>query len=254
MIFVGFYTPFLLYYSHLEVHFVKNLNFIEVFNIIFLIAIVISDICYLFINTSEYITKTIASSIFVLGGLINLIYVLKNKKSYSSSPNFKWWMMLGLVSACLGDILLIDYFILGVIFFALGHVLFFISFCMIEKFKLKDIFYGGSLFIVCALIILLYKGFDFEGMKFLILIYALIISLMVGKSVSNFTSLKSTKNLIVAIGTILFFLSDFFLLFRLFAGMGRIGSILCLIFYYPAEFVLAYSIYVVSKEKNHECI
>lgn len=232
----------------------KKLKGIDIFNIAFFVAIIISDVCYLFIDTSEYITKTIASLVFVIGGFVNLVYVLKNRDKFNAHPNFKWWMMAGLISACLGDILLIDYFILGVIFFALGHVLFFISFLAIQKFKLIDIIYGGSLFVVCALIILLYKGFDFDGMKFLILIYALIISLMVGKAVSNFTSEKSTNNLIVAIGTIMFFMSDFFLLFRLFADWGRIGSILCLVFYYPAEFILAYSINIISKEKNHESI
>lgn len=220
---------------------------ITIFNIIFLICALVSDFCYLFIDTSEYITKTIASAVFVIGGLVNLIYVVKNKNSYTEHTKFKWWMMTGLIFACMGDLFLIDFFIVGVIFFALGHVFYFISFCQVEKFKLKDLLYGGALFVLCALLILLYKGFAFDGMKYLILIYALIISFMVGKTVSNYVTHNNFKNLILVIGSIMFFLSDLFLLFRLFASWGRIGSILCLIFYYPAQFVLASSISLVSK-------
>jgi len=227
----------------------KNLQKIDIFNIVFLICSIISDACYLFVPASEYITKTIASMVFVIGGLVNLIYVIKNKNNYAQHPKFKWFMMIGLVFACMGDLFLIDIFVLGVAFFALGHVFYFMSFCFVQPFKLKDIIYGLLIFIPSLLLILLYKGFNFEGMKFLIIIYALIISLMLGKSLQNFISNRTFYNIIVFIGATMFFLSDFFLLFRLFAGMGRVGSILCLIFYYPAQFVLASSITVVSKSK-----
>ena len=188
--------------------------------------------------------------VFVIGGLVNLWYVFSNKHGFSAFPKFKWWMMTGLVFACLGDLFLIDFFEIGVIFFALGHVFYFISFCMIQKFSIKDLLPCGILAIFCAVIILFYPNFDFDGMQLLILIYALIISCMVGKSTSNYLKTKSTKDLIVMIGSIMFFLSDFFLLFRLFAGWGRVGSILCLTFYYPAQFILALSIYTISKNTS----
>ena len=225
----------------------KKISKISLFNIVFLILTIISDLCYMFINTSEYITKTIASLIFVIGGMVNLIYVLKNKENYASFPLFKWFMMIGLIFACMGDLFLIDIFEAGVIFFALGHVFYFISFLFIQKFKLKDLICCLSLSVISALIILLYKGFEFNGLLPLILVYAIVISFMVGKAVSNFIEIKTKENLLVSIGTIMFFLSDLFLLFRLFANFGRIGSVLCLIFYYPAQFLLAFSILKVSK-------
>lgn len=230
----------------------KKLTSIQIFNICFLVFMLIADACYLFIPASEYITKTIPSVGFVLGGVVNLLYVLKNKGNFMSHTGYKWWMLVGLIFACLGDIFLIDFFTLGVIFFALGHIFFFVSFCHIEKFRLIDLAYSGALAAICAAIIFFYDGFVFDGMMPLILVYAIIISFMVGKTISNYFYNKSKFNLIVAIGSIMFFLSDFFLLFRLFAGWGRIGSILCLIFYYPAEFVLAYSIIPVSKSNKGE--
>ena len=230
----------------------RNLKGINLFNLIFFICCIVSDACYLFVPASEYITKTIASLVFVIGGLVNLIYIQKHSQEYPDFPKFRWFMMTGLVFACLGDIFLIDFFILGVIFFALGHVFYFISFCGIQKINLKDLIYGLAVFIPSLLIILLYKGFDFDGMKFLIVIYALIISFMVGKTISNHISDRTIKNLLLLFGSVFFFLSDFMLLFRLFAGIGRYGSILCLLFYYPAQFLLAWSIEVVSKKTSKE--
>jgi len=230
----------------------KNLRGINLFNIIFCITMIISDACYLFVPTSEYITKTIASGVFVVGGLINLIYVLKNNSTHGEHKNFKWWMMTGLVFACMGDLFLIDFFVLGVLFFALGHVFYFISFLSINKFCLRDLYCGIAIFLPSALLILLYRGFDFEGLQAVILIYALIISFMMGKAISNFIFAQNNKNLLVMLGTIAFFISDFVLMFRLFAGWGRIGSILCLTFYYPAQFLLAWSISIVSKNNKKE--
>lgn len=224
----------------------KKLSFIEWFNIIFFICAVVSDALYMFINCSQYITKTIASAIFVIGGLVNLIYVLNNKENFSEHKYFKYFMFLGLVSAFLGDILLIDYFTLGVAFFALGHVFYFVSFCTIQKIHWLDFVIGGTIFALSTLLILLYKGFDFKGMKLLIIVYALIISFMVGKTISNYILNKNMKNLALIVGSAMFFLSDLMLLFRLFANTGRVFSILCLILYYPAQFVLSTSIYSVS--------
>lgn len=228
----------------------KNLKSINLFNLIFCVILIIADACYLFVPASEYITKTIASGLFVLGGLVNLIYVIKHANTHSENKMFKWWMMVGLVFACMGDLFLIDFFVLGVLFFALGHVFYFISFLCVEKFCLRDLFSGTAIFLPSALLILLYKGFDFEGLQGVILIYALIISFMMGKAISNYLGSKNNKNLLVMLGTIAFFISDFVLMFRLFAGWGRVGSILCLAFYYPAQFLLAWSVEVVSRKKT----
>ena len=73
-------------------------------------------------------------------------------------------------------------------------------------------------------------------------VYALIISLMVGKAIANFIKEKSKLNLIILIGSSLFFFSDFMLLFSVFSNLGLVFLALCLITYYPAEFILAYSI------------
>lgn len=228
----------------------KNLKPIDLFNLLFLITIIITDVMYMFINGNEYIFKTLPTITFVIGGLVNLIYVLKHNEKYNEFSKFKYFMMAGLVSAALGDILLIDFFVLGVTFFALGHVLFFISFCFVIRINLLDLIVSLIIFIPVLLLLLLYKGFNFNGLLPVIILYALIISFMMGKTISNLIRENTKKNLLLVIGSMLFTLSDLVLVFRLFAGAPRIFSVLCVALYYPAEFFLAYSILYISKNTN----
>lgn len=217
-------------------------------NIIFAILILVADICFIVIDCSPYITKTIASILFVLCGAYNLfycLYVLKIRKNLS----FMWLMFLGLVLAMLGDILLIDYFVVGAILFGTGHVFFFLSFCMISGFSIRDLIIGAIIFVLAFLLIEFYSNFDFGGMKILVIVYALIISLMMGKALSNmFCKNNLLIYSVILLGAGLFFISDLMLMFYLFAGRAVVFDIICLATYYPAEFILALSIYLVANK------
>lgn len=230
----------------------KKLSGIGIFNIVFFAVILVLDLIYMNAsqNVSEYITKGAVTGAFVVCGIVNLIYVIKHKESHSYKPLFKYLMMLGLFFAALGDMFLIDVFILGVAFFALGHIFYVLSFINIAKFNWLDIIVSLIIFIPACLLILLYKKFDFDGMKFLIVVYALILSVMMAKTISNLIRDPSKKNFVLVLGSVLFFLSDLMLLFRLFASAPVIMSHLCVIFYYPAQFILAYSITYVSKTND----
>ncbi len=173
---------------------------------------------------SPYILKTLSSVLFVLCGMFNLIYcfktgMVKNKK-------FMIFMFLGLVFAMLGDVLLIDFFVVGAGFFA-----------------------------IALLIIFLYPKFEFGSMLVVVIVYALIISLMLGKAGGNLR-LKENKhlNLIIFFGALMFFLSDLMLLFNVFASAPYIFDILCLVLYYPAEFVLAFSIYFAGAHSEKDVL
>ena len=109
--------------------------------------------------------------------------------------------------------------------------------------------YSALIFVPSLLIILLVPIFDFGGITLQILccVYAFVISIMVGKAIANFIKDKSALNLIILIGSVLFFFSDFMLLFNVFSDISRVFGILCLATYYPAENLLAYSI---LKHKN----
>ena len=228
----------------------KKLEYGYFINIAFSIIIGIASLYFMTADVSSYITKTTASVLFVLCGVVNLLYCLKAKAL--GNLKFMIFMVIGLFFAMLGDVLLIDYFVIGAALFAVGHVFYFIAFCFIAKFKLRDIIAFLIIFVPALLLILLYPKFEFGGMQALVIVYALIISLMLGKAISNiFGKSNRLVNIIIALGALMFFLSDLMLLFNVFANMPYIYDITCIALYYPAEFVLAFTVFLVGFKYNN---
>lgn len=87
-------------------------------------------------------------------------------------------------------------------------------------------------------------------MEIVCIAYALIISLMVGKAISNYVQTKTKLSLVILVGSCLFYFSDFMLVFNVFADISEIFGVLCLSTYYPAEILLAYSILFCSNVLN----
>lgn len=209
-------------------------------NIILFLSVIIGDIFY--INFGGLWLKGLTSLLFVALGVFNLIYTIKSKDD--TTKKFAIIMLIGLIFAMLGDIVLNIYFIGGAILFAIGHVFYFIAYCYLVKFKWSDLIIGSIIFVFAILFITLAPIFKFENiiMELVCIFYALIISLMVGKAISNLIREKTLTNILLVIGSILFFFSDLMLLFECFANAPRIADILCLATYYPAQCLLAFSI------------
>ena len=214
-------------------------------NVLFFVLISIANYNYMALDVSAYITKSIASILFVLCGVFNLIYSLCLKKN--AYVKFMIIMVIGLVFACLGDILLIEYFIIGAVSFAIGHVFYFVAFSTLHKLNLRDFIFGGTVFAL-GLILLLVYPFEFKGMLPLVIVYALIISMMLGKAISNIFSKNNNKilSIVIAVGAFLFFFSDMMLVFDIWGNGSIIFDYLCLGTYYPAEFILALSLFLIS--------
>ena len=211
-----------------------------ILNVGFFVAILVFDILLLCFR-EPYIYKTIPSVLFVLCGVLNFIYVFKLEQR---NKVFKYLMLIGLIFACLGDIVLIDYFVIGAILFAIGHIFFFISYSVLQKIKLRDISIALGILVVSLIVILVPQIFDFGEMLPVVIVYAFIISFMLGKAISNVIEKEYRfENIWIMIGSILFFLSDLMLLFNVFTDISIVFDIICLILYYPAEFILASSIY-----------
>lgn len=219
---------------------------ILILNILLAIGVIVSDIFYML--QGGLWLKSITSAGFVLIGLVNLIYALCTK---SKNLKFSITMFVGLVLAMAGDIVLNVHFIGGAILFALGHIVFFIAYSCISKFKWSDIIIGICLFVPSLIVLVAVPILDFGGalMQAVCIIYALIICLMVGKAIANLVKERNVTNIIILIGSILFFFSDLMLLFDVFSSVGAIMGILCLATYYPAEILLAHSIFQISDKK-----
>ena len=199
-------------------------------NAIMLILILIFDVCYMFGGGLP--AKSIASIMFVIAGIINLIYCIKNK----ANLKFPKWMIVALTCAMLGDILLVLNFYLGTAVFAIGHIFYFVSYCMLEKINRRDLICGISIFAFALSVILFTPFLDFRSnlMKVVCCVY--------GKAVSNLLKEKNSTNKTIAIGSILFFISDFMLMLDMFGNIPG-TNYLCLGTYYPGQFILALSLF-----------
>ncbi len=221
-------------------------------NILLALAVLAGDICYMLFGGLWL--KSITSAGFVLIGLINLIYACITK---SNRLKYAIIMFVGLVFAMLGDIVLNVHFIGGAILFAIGHIFFFISYCFISKFKWTDLIAGGIIFAIAVLVLTLVPIFDFGSvlMQIICIFYALIISLMLGKAISNLIHERSLVNILVVVGSVLFFFSDLMLVFDNFTAISTIiFGVLCLATYYPAECILAHTILQADGNKSTEKI
>lgn len=210
-------------------------------NIVFGVLIVIATICFMQIDgglTVKYITKSTASGLFVLCGVFNLICLYK---FYNGSWK-SWLLLLGLIFAMSGDIVLIQHFQTGAVLFAIGHIFYLAYFFTLYKFTILDAIFTALIITFAMLVILLYKGFEWNGMKIIVIIYAVVISFMLGKAMGNYFAHKNLANLISFLGALFFFFSDMMLLFYNFAGQNALFDYFCVYTYFPAEFLLALSL------------
>lgn len=185
--------------------------------------------------------KGFSSAMFVLISVVNLVYAILTK---AENIKFYIFMVAAFVIAMLGDIVLNLDFMMGAIIFAVGHIFYFVAYSVRLKLKVTDFIYSLAVFIPSALLILLVKSFDFGGilMQMVCLVYALIISLMLGKSIANAVREFTLPNLMYAIGSLLFFLSDLMLLLCYFGNGGMLADVICLATYYPGQALLAFTL------------
>ena len=200
-------------------------------------------------NGFDFTLKCICSGSFATLGLINLAYALKTKQ-----PNTKFYMGMaaGLVLAFLGDYLIGKDFIVGAATFALGHICFVVAYCFMQKMQKLDYAISGALFLGCLIFLLFCPLLTFEIAIFRIvcIVYALIISTMLGKAVGNFVREKTFVNGTIATASVLFFFSDLMLVFDWFIGLWSWTDHACMGTYYPALCLLAFSIFLKTKNKN----
>lgn len=185
--------------------------------------------------------KTLTSAGFVLAGLVNFIFCFKTG---TDNKAFAIFAFSGLILSFLGDIVISITFITGAVIFALGHIFYIAAFCKAEGFIKRDLLFTCVLLGIALAVLMLYPDFNFDAAILAVcILYAVIISFMAGKAISNFVRRRSALNTVLAIGAVLFFISDAALLFYMFGGAGDIANTVCLFTYFPAQCVLAYGLH-----------
>lgn len=207
-------------------------------NVFILTLMLVSDVWYMF--SGDLFAKTIASVMFLITGIVNFVYCIENK----ADLEFPRWMVMGLTFAMLADVILVLNFYIGAIVFAIAHIFYILSFCILEKINRKDLICGVGIFAFALSVIQLTPFLEFGSslMKNICYAYALIISLMVGKAVSNLLKENNTTNMTIVIGSILFFISNLMFMFNEFGNILG-ASYLCLGTYYLGQFILAFSLF-----------
>ena len=190
-------------------------------SIVAIISFILTEIfaALFFINKAFWnpdlniVFKTIASVFFILTP------ILAHRKKPGDKKYFTL-ILLGLIFSLLGDVFLAIQgwdlsFNIGVASFTKAQIFFVIGFSYLERFKAIDLAIFGGLSMFLILLENLNKNFDYDGKYILIFIYSFIISFMVAKAFSLLRIKKGNEKavMLTIIAMVLFFLSDFDLLF-----------------------------------------
>ena len=212
-----------------------------VINIVLIAAICIMNYFYQS-NHFMRVLKCTCSGTFALLGLINLFYSRKTKQT---NEKFYLSMAAGLVFAFLGDVVIDWSFIPGAAIFALGHVFFVVAYCRLERIRKLDCMISGGVFLAC--VIFLFSPlvtFDVPVFRIVCIVYAMIISSMLGKAFGNFFRNKTGLTATIAVASFLFFFSDLMLVCDWFIGIWDWAPNACMGTYYPALCLMALSMFI----------
>lgn len=197
----------------------------------------------------NYTLKCRTSTCFAVLAVINLLWSL-----WADRQNWKVYTLLclGLVLARQGDLAINHDFVTGAAIFAAGHVFLVTAYCVAQPPRWKDLLFillptAGSL---AFLLFYPYLLFAHSAQRIVCFVYAVIISVMLGKAVSNFCRHPSPFYGLLAAGSLLFFFSDFMLLLHWFVGRWRWTDNACMATYYPAVCLIALSIFVLLRRRT----
>lgn len=186
--------------------------------------------------------KGVTSAWFVLLGAVNLAF---GRKTGRRNVCFLVLVEMALLVTMTADVLLGIHFMLGTVVFALGHIVYFAAFCFLEKPGRRDL----CLILLCGAVSLFlalgtpYIRVGNSPMKELLIVYAVVISCMLGKAVGNLIARPSPARWLAAVGGFLFWFSDLMLALNLFGVGGRTAGTLCMYTYWPGQIILAHSLF-----------
>lgn len=200
-------------------------------------------------NGFDFTLKCVCSGGFALLGLINLSYAIATKQPHT---RFYVAMALGLLLAMAGDVIIGYSFIFGAAVFAAGHVCFVIAYCFLQKTVRLDLAIGGVLFVSATAFLLFCPllSFDVPVFRVICIVYALIISAMLGKALGNVIRGRTLLYGVIALASALFFFSDLMLVLDWFIGLWDWTGEACMGTYYPALCLLAVSMFAHTREKE----
>ena len=228
---------------------VKSLNRRTVLwvNIALIAAVCVLNYFYQYHNFN-YTLKCCASGCFALLGAVNLLWARRTRQR---EMRIYVLLCLGVVFAMLGDIAINPSFVAGAALFAVGHVFLVAAYCAAQPLQRRDLWFLAPPVAFALAFMLLYPHFSFPHPTFygICIGYAVIIAVMLGKSAANFARRPRLFEGLLALGSALFFFSDFMLLLHWFVGKWSWTNHACMAAYYPAVCLMGLAMYVKTREK-----
>lgn len=183
--------------------------------------------------------KRIFSKTFLMP-ILNLYYIF-------SSKNKIFTLIIALFMSFLGDAFLLfenkkTFFKMGLFSFLLSHIFYLITFLINSNFLKDKVPFYFFIFLIPYFFygLYFYKSLfpEIKEVKKEILIYIIVIILMSFFTIPRFYIFPLCKSLPVFIGSILFIISDSFLAFQIFKGKIKKNSILVMLTYGLAQFLI----------------
>ena len=229
-----------------------------------LVAVVFTILSYKKTLLNLYL-KTIASTLFVLLGISSLfcsvaeyIYIGVINDELIDKLIGGFLIITALIFCLIGDVILgmpriselkrdrLPVIVGGASWFLFGHALYCVALISLFKFSawVFAIIIPLALFYTFAN--KLFGKLDYKKLTIGILLYSLVESLSLALCIIAIINQFSTANLLLTIGFTLFFFSDMVLMHNYFGEKKRINSILCHASYFPAQILIALSIYFIT--------
>ncbi len=215
----------------------------NLFKASFLIPLtIISALGYIYTNTIDHNYK------FVLKPLATLLVILV--AVFSAKSTYKTHIVLGLVFCLIGDVALLfpEGFILGLIAFLIGHIIFLKAFISLYGFQKNSSILIGLVIYAGAFFSFAYK--DLGGLLIPVVFYMLGILLMAWQGLSLLALKKSRSFVYIGLAVILFVVSDSILAIDKFKMSVPYANILIGVTYWTSITLLSLSITPIFYARN----
>lgn len=215
-------------------------------NILLIAATGVGCLCYH--AHGGLLIKGMTASGFVLIGWVNLVYA---QKSRCRRMQFPIRMAVGLLLCMMGDIVLNRNFLLGAVIFAAGHGAYIAAYASLRKGMRREWMLNAGIALASVLLVISpFFSFHAWMMKGVCILYAMVISCMMGKAISLWRMNKDAVSGLIALGSVLFYFSDLMLAMHYFGNAPRIADTLCLFTYFPAQCLLAHAVFLFVIKEN----
>lgn len=212
---------------------------ITIASVAFLAVVILHISGLLFDDRIAFLSKPLIITSLVI---VYLVAVKKSNFWYVSALFFSFW----------GDVLLLfkeQYFVFGLASFLVAHILYIkITAGFIKKISFQKIVLACIPFLT-FLITLLYLIIDNLGeMKIAVIVYGIVISTFGVVSFLNYLQAKSTENLWLFLGTLIFIISDTLIALDKFYEPKEIYAVSVMLTYIVAQYLICKAIIVKNSD------